>query len=86
VVAKDTLPGGIVPDEIDSLKKHLLNECQAQFAKALVSKLFAYALGRSIDWSDEETIQHLSARFAEGGYQLPQLITDIVVSPPFLAP
>jgi mono/diheme cytochrome c family protein len=86
VVAKDTLPGGIVLDGLDSLKKHLLNECQAQFAKALVSKLFAYALGRSIDWSDEETIQQLSARFAEGGYQLPQLITDIVVSPPFLAP
>jgi mono/diheme cytochrome c family protein len=86
VVAKDMLPGGVVLDGLDSLKKHLLNDCKDQFAQALVSKMFAYALGRGIDWSDEATIQQLTARFAAGGYQLPQLITDIVASPPFLAP
>ena len=86
VDAKDSLPGGVTLDGLDSLKTYLINERKAQFAHALVTKLLAYALGRSIVWTDEETVKHLTERFAASGYKLPALIADIVASEPFLKP
>ena len=86
VDTKDTLPGGVELDGLDSLKSYLITERKDQFAHALVTKLLAYALGRSIGWSDEETVTQLTERFATNGYELPALINEIAASAPFLNP
>ncbi len=86
VDAKDSLPGGVTLDGLDDLKAYLLNDRKDQFAHALVTKLFAYALGRSIVWSDKETVNQLTGRFTESGYKLPSLIADIVATEPFQNP
>lgn len=86
VVAKDTLPGGVTLDGLDSLKAYLLHERKGQFARAFVTKLLAYALGRGITWTDENAVEELTRRFAANGYKLPALIADIVTSEPFLKP
>jgi hypothetical protein len=86
VDAKDILPGGVKLDGLESLKAYLINERKDQFAHALVTKLLAYSLGRSVVWSDEETVKRLTERFTASGYKLPALIADIVASEPFLKP
>ena len=86
VDAKDSLPGGVTLDGIESLKAYLMNERKEQFAHAFVTKLLAYALGRGIVWTDEETVKQLTDRFVANDYKLPALIADIVSSEPFLKP
>lgn len=86
VDAKDSLPGGVTLDGLDSLKAYLINERKDQFAHALVTKLLAYALGRGTVWTDEETVKKLTERFVASGYKLPELIADIAASEPFLKP
>ena len=52
----------------------------------MTEKLLAYALGRGIVWTDEETVKQLTDRFVANDYKLPALIADIVSSEPFLKP
>ena len=67
------------------LQKHLLNGRRDQFAKALVSKLLTYALGRSLSLEDELLIEKLSGDFATNDYRLPSLMKNIITSEPFLS-
>ena len=83
VDAKATLPGGHEVDSLDELKTHLLTEKREQFARTLVSKLLSYALGRSLELSDHETIDRLTDQFIASDYRLKNLIQLIVVSDAF---
>jgi hypothetical protein len=67
------------------LKKYLLNQRRDQFAHALVTKLLIYALGRSLEFTDEPVVRELSEGFAKEGYRLSALMKNIVRSEPFLS-
>ncbi len=84
VDARDTLPGGVKLDGVESLQAYLLEERRDQFAHALVSKLLTYALGRSLELGDEPALDALTDDFAQDGYRLPGLIQAIATSEPFL--
>ena len=66
------------------LKKHLLAHETERFATALSRKLLAYALGRSLEFSDDATVAVLTQRFAKGDYRLRALIASVVQSEDFL--
>ena len=66
------------------LKAHLLQHETDRFSRALTEKMLAYALGRSLEFSDDDTVEALTQRFAKGDYQLRGLITSIVQSEEFL--
>ena len=83
VVAKATLPGGHDVDGIEDLKKHLLTHERERFARALVAKLLTYALGRSLELSDEPDIDFLTQQFVDSDFRLSTLIIAIVHSEPF---
>ena len=83
VDAKATLPGGHEVDGLDDLKNHLLTEKREQFARTLVSRMLSYALGRSLELSDHETIDRLTEQFIESDYKLKNLIQLIVMSDAF---
>ena len=85
VSAKTVLPGSHEISGLIDLQKHLLNGRRDQFAKALVSKLLTYALGRSLSLEDELLIEKLSGDFAINDYRLPSLMKNIVTSRPFLS-
>jgi hypothetical protein len=85
VSAETVLPGSHEISGLIDLQKHLLNGRRDQFAKALVSKLLTYALGRSLSLEDELLIEKLSGDFAINGYRLPSLMKNIVTSRPFLS-
>ena len=65
---------------MDGLKRYLLADRQDQFARAMVHKLTAYALGRPLSFGDRADIDSLTAHFRQGGDRLGDLIQLIISS------
>ncbi|NBV25312.1 MAG: DUF1585 domain-containing protein, partial [Proteobacteria bacterium] len=65
---------------VDGLKRYLLTDRQDQFARAMVHKLTAYALGRPLSFADRADIDSLTAQFRQRGDGLGDLINLIVSS------
>ena len=66
------------------LKSYLREEKAEAFGRALTARLASYAVGRSLELTDEETIDDLSAEFVANDYRLRDLISRIVRSELFL--
>jgi hypothetical protein len=84
VKADTTLPGGHTVTGVVDLKRHLVENKSEQFARALTSRLLAYALGRSLGLGDMAAVDDLARRFRADEYRLRALIENIVTSEPFL--
>jgi hypothetical protein len=80
------LPNGRKLSGSDELRKYLLAEKREHFARAVTKRLATYALGRSLDLGDRESIERLTERFADNGFRLRSLILDLVSSPLFHEP
>ena len=83
VEVKASLPNGVELRGIEGLKAHLLKHEKKRFARALVSRLLAYSLGRSLELVDHETVESLASTFEKSGYQIDELIVAITQSEPF---
>ena len=77
------LPDGREIDGMEALKDYLLTERREQFARAFVVKLLTYALGRSLEFSDEKHIDALTNRFNDDKMRLQSLVQSIVKSEVF---
>tara|TARA_R110002096_G_scaffold28236_11_gene85744 strand:- start:448 stop:2838 length:2391 start_codon:yes stop_codon:yes gene_type:complete len=84
VVTATVLPGGAEVDGMEDLKAYLLEERHEQFARALVTKLLTYALGRSLELTDEDALDELTAGFIKNDHQLHRLVQEVVASEAFL--
>lgn len=65
---------------VDGLKRYLLTDRQDQFARAMVHKLTAYALGRPLTFGDRADIDNLTTQFRRRDDGLGDLIQLIVGS------
>ncbi|MCH7987536.1 MAG: DUF1592 domain-containing protein [Planctomycetes bacterium] len=65
---------------MDGLKRYLLTDRQDQFARAMVHKMTAYALGRPLSFSDHADIDSMTVQFRKKGDRLGDLITIITSS------
>ncbi len=65
---------------MDGLKRYLLTDRQDQFARAMVHKLTAYALGRPLTFGDRADIDNLTAQFRQRDDRLGDLVQMIVSS------
>lgn len=74
------LPGGSRVDGMKGLKAYLMTERKDQFARALTARLTSYALGRSLELTDEAVVDELAADFSSKDFRLRYLIGQIVVS------
>jgi len=74
------LPDGTQLTSAEDLKAFLLEHRRPHFARSVVRRLSSYALGRSLDLADRETIEELTASFEENGFRLRGLIVDLVTS------
>jgi hypothetical protein len=83
VDARATLPDGREVNGIDELRAYLLEHREEQFARALVSKLLTYALGRSLKFSDQSVIDILTKDFLKNDLRLAELVESIAVSAMF---
>ena len=70
---------------MDGLKRYLLIDRQDQFANNLVRKMTAYALGRTLSFSDHADMDSMTMQFRKRGDRLVDLINLIVSSELFHA-
>jgi len=83
VKAFDQLPNGTRFDGADSLRRYLVKEKRTEFGESLVRHLMTYALGRSLELTDDDEIADLTKQFMEDGYRLRSLVHRIVSSKAF---
>jgi hypothetical protein len=69
---------------LTDLKKYLLEKRTEEFSRGFSSHLYSHALGRKLDYRDEETIKKLQSAFAKNDHSLRDLIKAIVTTPEFL--
>jgi len=77
------LPNGTMVKGVDELKEYCVRVKGTDFARSLTRKLFAYGLGRSLEWTDRAEVDKLTKSFADSDFKLQTLITDIVLSQSF---
>jgi mono/diheme cytochrome c family protein len=65
---------------VEGLKGYLLADRQDQFARSLVHKILAYALGRPLTFGDQADVDSLTAQFRKQGDRLADLIHLVVNS------
>jgi hypothetical protein len=83
VEAATVLPDGSKIAGLGELKTYLLTQRRGQFAKAFTTKLLTYALGRTLELTDQPAIDELTAKFVEADYRMDQLIQLIVAAESF---
>ncbi len=83
VDAASVLPDGHEVDGAEALATYLFENKGRQFARALTSKMLAYALGRSLERRDDKELDELASRFESSGFRLRELCTIIVTSESF---
>lgn len=77
------LPSGLEVTGIAEFQDYLLQHESERFARAFVKKVTTYALGRSLEFTDEEAVSKLTQQFMADDYSLKKLLVEIVQSPMF---
>jgi hypothetical protein len=84
VDAKATFPGGIEGEGFAGVQTYIREHRQNDYLDNLSRKLLAYGLGRSLQLSDDLTVQRMDARMAANSYRFDTLVETVVTSPQFL--
>ena len=77
------LPDGKQIAGVDGLRIYLLQERKEQFARSLVMRLLTYALGRSLELTDQAAVDEVLEQFSKDDLRLKGLIHKVVSSEPF---
>ncbi|MDA7888762.1 DUF1588 domain-containing protein, partial [Akkermansiaceae bacterium] len=77
-----TLPGGGTFKNVTELKTILLQH-QDELAHELVESVLAYALGRTVEFSDDDDVEEILAKLKPQNYPLRILIREVALSPLF---
>jgi mono/diheme cytochrome c family protein len=83
VAAQADLPSGVKIDGMRELRAELLRTKSDEFRRAMLRKVMAYALGRSLTLSDIASADALVPALRERGDRLPALAELIAASEPF---
>jgi hypothetical protein len=83
VDTKVTFPGGMEGEGVAGLQAYIKSKQQGDFIENLSRKLLVYALGLSLQLSDEALIDRMKTNLAANGYRFRALIETIVLSPQF---
>ena len=79
-----TFPDASEADGLAGLLDYLRERRQDEFLENLCRKLLTYALGRTLQLSDDPLVEELRAKLAADGYRFSVLVEGIVSSPQFL--
>jgi hypothetical protein len=83
VNATVVLPDGREVSGAEGLRDYMVKERKQEFARSLVSRLLTYALGRSLELTDEVAIDQVLDQFAQDNYRLKGLVHKVVSSEVF---
>ena len=79
-----TFPGGSHGAGLEGLQAYIRANREKDFLDNLSRKMLVYALGRSLQLSDEPLIERMNAKLAANGYRFSTLVDTIITSPQFL--
>lgn len=79
-----TFPSGSQGTGLGGLQDYLRSERETEFVENFCSKLLSYALGRTLQLSDEILIEEMQHRLADNEFRFETVIENIVTSPQFL--
>ncbi len=79
-----TFPDGSQRDGVDDLRRYLREQREVEFLDNLCRKLLSYALGRTLQLSDEALLQSMRDQATADDYRFGTLVETIVTSPQFL--
>jgi hypothetical protein len=77
-------PGGSQGSGFEGVLAYIREHRQNDFIDNLSRKLLAYSLGRSLQLSDDLTVEQMKTALAANGYRFDSLVNTIVTSPQFL--
>ena len=77
-------PGGSKGTGFEGVQVYIREHREKDFIDNFSRKLLAYALGRSLQLSDETAIERMQTKLAASGYRFGPLVETIVTSPQFL--
>ena len=83
VVSAAQMPDGTSIEGLVQLKAYLVTQRSDQFSMALTRKLMSYALGRSLELTDNKEVDRINSRFTGSDHNLKELILAIVQSEAF---
>ena len=83
LVATSQLPDGTQLNGLAGLKTYLLDERSGDFSETITRKMMSYALGRSLELTDNKEVLQITERFTSRGHKLRDLILAIVQSDAF---
>lgn len=83
IEAGGELVTGEVFKNVQELKKILVTHRRMDYYHCVTEKLFIYALGRSLEYGDQQTIDQIAARLEADQGSLQTLIVGIIESPAF---
>jgi mono/diheme cytochrome c family protein len=79
-----TYPGGVEGTGLTGLQSFIREHREDQFLGNLSRKLLAYALGRSLQLSDEPLVEQMESQLKAHDYRFGSLVEAVVSSPQFL--
>ncbi len=83
VDTKTVLFEGRQIEGIDGLRNYLLDQRRTDFVRQFCRKLLGYALGRSVQLSDEPLIEEMRRRLEADSYRFSAAVETVVLSPQF---
>lgn len=83
VDASGTLITGEDFENVQDLKRILSKNHRAKFYRCLTEKMMTYALGRSVDYNDTQTIDDIVTQLESSGATARSLLKAVVMSPGF---
>jgi hypothetical protein len=84
VDATSRLPSGQELVGMTGLKHHILTNKSTELADALTRRVAGYALGRQLEFSDDQMVKRLTASFEKSDFRIGTLIDGVVTSRAFL--
>ena len=84
VDSKSVLPNGTNIEGIDGLKKYILEKDKAGLNRGVVKHLLSYALGRSLNFTDDEGIKKILKKVKDNDYRMHTVLESIVTSELFI--
>ena len=79
VEASAVLPGGHAVSGVEELKQYLNTQQRERVARALVQKVLAYGLGRSLEYTDAAEVDALVKDLKPNDYRITEMITRIAL-------
>lgn len=83
VDARAPFPGGMEGNGLEGLRTFVRQNRQNDFVDTIDRKLLSYALGRSLQLSDDPLLLQMQQRLASGGYRFQTIVETIVTSRQF---